>query len=128
MHRVYPPKLFMAGDPSKSNTSNTAWGGSVGGPTHYECCFITTFETISLSELTIAAQVSSAEDSRARTVKQRIFRRARRRGREGLMTRRSMTVDVIEQSEEGEHHKISRYTIILISNREYANLRVTGPQ
>ena len=70
MHRVYPPKPFVTTDQGKRNTSNTAWGGQlVGEPAHYECCFITTFETISLSELTIAAQVSSAEDSRARTVK-----------------------------------------------------------
>jgi hypothetical protein len=90
VHRVYPPKLFMAAGQSKWNASNVVWGGSAGEPAHYECCFTTTFDIISLSELTIAAHVSSAEDSRARTVKQRAFRRVRRRGREGLMTRRSI--------------------------------------
>ena len=67
VHRVYPPKPFVTGDQGKPNVSDIV---SV-GPADYEYCFTTTFDTISLSELTIAAQVSSAEDSRARTVKQR---------------------------------------------------------
>ena len=45
---------------------------------------------ISLLELTIAAQVSSAEDSRASTVKQRPCRNPRGRDWRGLMTRRSI--------------------------------------
>ena len=85
MHRVYAPELFVTSTHrGKRNASNRTGRG---GPAHYACCFTTTFERISLSELTTAAQVSSAEDSKARTVKQRTFRRAMGRG---LMTRRNM--------------------------------------
>lgn len=43
--------------------------------TDAECCFATTFDSISPSEVTTAAQVSSAELSRARTRKLRLKRR-----------------------------------------------------
>ena len=87
IHRVDSSKLFMTLGHSECAASNIVWAGV---PTHYECCFTTMFDTIPLSEFTIAAQVSSAEDSRARTVKRRAFRRVGRRGREDLMTRRNI--------------------------------------
>ena len=45
--------------------------------TYSECCLMTTFERISPSEVTIAAQVSSAEDSRPSSVKHRFAKRWR---------------------------------------------------
>jgi hypothetical protein len=39
--------------------------------THMSCCFITTLESISREEVTTEAHVSSAEDSRAKTVNKR---------------------------------------------------------
>ena len=38
------------------------------------CCFMTTFESISREEVTTEAQVSSAEDSNAKTVNDRAGR------------------------------------------------------
>jgi hypothetical protein len=42
--------------------------------TDISCCFMTMFDKISREEVTIAAQVSSAEDSRAKTVNERDLR------------------------------------------------------
>jgi hypothetical protein len=73
MHRVYSPKIFVTADIGVSGMRQMPcrvfffwWEGE--SAAYYECCFTTTFDTIPRLESTTAAQVSSAEDSKASTV------------------------------------------------------------
>lgn len=91
IHRVYSSEVFVAAYVGISGMRRMLCRALfVGAAAHYECCFTTMFDMIFLSELTTAAQVSSAEDSKASTVKNRAFCCERRRDQEGLMTHRSI--------------------------------------